>query len=69
MAETLTQTDAQIITPDNLVIPRGALSRLDDDEKGIYTVNTLGGKQDIAIVSAIPRLNRKIKPLLNQVES
>ena len=28
-----------------------SISRLDDDEKGIHTVNTLGGKQDMAIVS------------------
>ena len=28
-----------------------ALSRLDDDEKGIHAVDTPGGKQDLAIVS------------------
>ena len=31
--------------------PRDALSRLDDDEKGVGTTDTLGGKQEMNIVS------------------
>lgn len=31
--------------------PRSSLSLLDDDEKGVHTVDTLGGKQDVTIIS------------------
>ena len=31
--------------------PRQAISRLDDDEKGVLTVDTLGGKQAVNVIS------------------
>ena len=30
---------------------RDALTRIDDDEKGVASTNTLGGKQEVAIVN------------------